>query len=259
MPVAHDRSACRQRMGCSLLLMVAAASLSWAVPTKAQFGLGGIVYDPTNYAQNVLTAARTLEQINNQIRMLQNQAAQLLNEARNLESLPLSVLEPLQQQMRQTQQLLAKAKGIALDVQTIERDFGRTYRDIDLNANQRQMVSGAHQRWQASVAAFEDALKVQAGATANIEGSRQAIDVLVSASQSSTGALQAAQAGNQLLALQAQQLSDLIASFAAMARAQSLDAANAAAAKTQAREQLRRFLNPARSNRPAPPVQRGEQ
>lgn len=26
-----------------------------------------IVYDPSNYAQNVLTAARTLEQINNQI------------------------------------------------------------------------------------------------------------------------------------------------------------------------------------------------
>jgi type IV secretion system protein TrbJ len=27
-----------------------------------------IVYDPSNYAQNVMTAARTLEQINNQIR-----------------------------------------------------------------------------------------------------------------------------------------------------------------------------------------------
>lgn len=44
------------------------------------FGFGGITCDPTNYAQNVLTAARTLEQINNQIRMLQNQATQLINE-----------------------------------------------------------------------------------------------------------------------------------------------------------------------------------
>ena len=255
MPVAHDRSANSRRIAHSLLLTVTVAFLSWAEPVPAQFGLGGIVYDPTNYAQNVLTAARTLEQINNQIRMLQNQAAQLLNEARNLEQLPLSVLEPLQQQMRQTQQLLAKARGIAHDVQVIERDFGRTYRDIDLSASQRQMVSGAHQRWHASVAAFEDALKVQAGATANIEGSRQAIDVLVSASQSSTGALQAAQAGNQLLALQSQQLSDLIATFAAMARAQTLDAASAAAAKAQSREQLRRFLNVGKSNRTAAPIQ----
>src|SRR5690606_22566785 len=34
-------------------------------PAHAQFG--GVVFDPSNYAQNVLTAARTLQQINNQI------------------------------------------------------------------------------------------------------------------------------------------------------------------------------------------------
>ena len=32
-----------------------------------------IVFDPSNYAQNVLTAARALQQINNQITSLQNQ------------------------------------------------------------------------------------------------------------------------------------------------------------------------------------------
>lgn len=253
MPAAGYRSPYRKPVGRHLLMIAAAAGLCWTVPATAQFGLGGIVYDPTNYAQNVLTAARTLEQINNQIRMLQNQATQLINEARNLENLPLSVLEPLQQQMRQTQQLLSRAKGIALNVQAIERDFGRTYRDVSLNASQRQLVMDAEKRWQATVSAFEDALKVQAGTVGNIEGSRQAIEVLVSASQSSTGALQAAQAGNQLLALQAQQISDLIASFAAMARAQSLDAASAATAKALAREQLRRFLGPARRNAAASP------
>jgi len=104
------------------------------------------------------------------------------------------------------------------------------------------MVNGAEGRWQSSVAAFEDALKVQAGAVGNIEGARSAVQSLIAASQSSTGALQAAQAGNQLLALQSQQLADLTATVAALGRAQSLDAAGAAAAKAQAREQLRRFL-----------------
>ncbi len=104
------------------------------------------------------------------------------------------------------------------------------------------MVEGAEARWQNSVAAFEDALKVQAGTVANIEGSREALGSLVSASQSATGALQAAQAGNQLLALQARQLADLTATLAATGRAQALDAAERAAAKAQAREQLRRFL-----------------
>src|SRR6185369_5499304 len=49
-----------------------------------------IVFDPNNYAQNVLTAARELQQINNQITSLQNQAQMLINQAKNLASLPYS-------------------------------------------------------------------------------------------------------------------------------------------------------------------------
>ncbi len=222
-------------------MMMVASGVTIATPAHAI-----IVYDPSNYAQNVLTAARTLEQINNQIRQLQNQATSLINEAKNLTSLPLTVLEPLQQQIRQTQQLLARAQGIAYDVQQIEREFGRQYKDMDLTGSQRAMVQGAEERWRGSVAAFEDALKVQASAVGNIEGARTAAQSLVTASQSATGALQAAQAGNQLLAVQSQQLADLTATVAALGRAQSLDAANAAAAKRQAREQLRRFLAPGR-------------
>jgi P-type conjugative transfer protein TrbJ len=201
-----------------------------------------VVYDPSNYAQNVLTAARTLQQINNQIRQIQNQAQSLLNQARNLESLPLDLGNSIQQQLRQTQQLVQQAQGIAYNVQNIETRFGTQYKSIDLSASDAALVSGAQERWQTSVAAFEDALKVQAGAVGNIEGTRTAVGSLVSASQSSQGALQAAQAGNQLLALQSQQLADLTATVAAQGRAQALDAAKDAAAKVQAREQLRRFL-----------------
>ncbi|MCF8882729.1 P-type conjugative transfer protein TrbJ [Erythrobacter sp. SN021] len=227
-----------------VVLACAGSGALVSAPAHAQFG--GIVYDPSNYAQNVLTAARTLEQINNQIRMLQNQANSLVNEARNLQSLPLTVLQPLQDQIRQTQQLLQQAQRIAYDVREIEATFDAQYKNIPLNASQQTMVNGAEARWQNSVAGFEDALKVQAGAVANIEGSREAVGNLVSASQSATGALQAAQAGNQLLAVQAGQLADLTATLAAMSRAQALDAAESAAAKAQAREQLRRFL----ANRP---------
>ena len=160
-------------LAASAALVAGGAATVVSTPAQAQFG--GIVYDPSNYAQNVLTAARTLEQINNQIRMLQNQATSLINQAKNLERLPTSILQPLQDQIRQTQQLLGQAQRIAYDVREI-------------------------------------------------------------------GALQAAQAGNQLLALQARQLADLTATLAASSRAQALDAADRAAARRQAREQLRRFL-----------------
>jgi hypothetical protein len=64
------------------------------------------------------------------------------------------------------------------------------------------------------------------------------------------GALQATQAGNQLLALQAQQLADLTALVAANGRAQALSDAERAAAAEQGQEQRRRFLTPGSGYQP---------
>ena len=134
-------------MGTALAL----ASTSALVSTPAHAQFGGIVYDPSNYAQNVLTAARTLEQINNQIRMLQNQATSLINEAKNLQSLLLTIVQPLQDQIRQTQQLLNEAQRIAYDVRTIEGAFEQHYKNVPLGASQRAMVEGAEARFAARV------------------------------------------------------------------------------------------------------------
>ena len=75
----------------------------------------------------------------------------------------------------------------------------------------------------------------------NLDDTHTSIDTLVGASQSASGALQVAQAGNQLLALQSQQLADLTAAVAAQGRAQALDAARDAAIEAEARERFRRF------------------
>jgi P-type conjugative transfer protein TrbJ len=208
------------------------------------------VFDPSNYAQNLLTAARTLEQINHQITALQNQAQSLVNEARNLEGLPFSALQALQTQLAQTRALIDQAKGVALRVTDIEAAFQGAYRSADLSVSSQGLVADAKTRWTNSVAAFQDALKVQAGVVGNLEGSRTELGHLVTASQSASGALQAAQAGNQLLALQSQQLSDLLVLLAAQGRAQTLEAAQRAAAQDQAREQLRRFLTPGAGYQP---------
>jgi len=78
----------------------------------------------------------------------------------------------------------------------------------------------------------------------NITTSRTTMNGLTTASQSATGALQAAQATNQLLGLVSQQLADLIAVMAAQSRAQSLSAAAEATNQDQAATQLNRFLTP---------------
>ncbi|AXB76580.1 P-type conjugative transfer protein TrbJ [Novosphingobium sp. P6W] len=210
-----------------------------ASPANAQFG--GVVYDPTNYASNVLQAARALQQINNQITQIQQQASSLVNEARNLESLPASTLTTLQGQVESTRALLGQAQRIAYNVQSIQGAFSDRYKGAALQGDHARMIANADARWQDSVGSFEDALSVQAGVVANIGGTRSSIDTLVGASQSASGALQAAQAGNQLLALQSQQLADLTAALAAQGRSQALDAARGAAIEAEARERFRRF------------------
>ena len=217
-----------------------------APPAAAQW----IVYDPTNYVQNVLTAARTLEQINNQITSLQNEATMLINQARNLASLPYSSLQQLQQSVQRTQQLLQQAQNIAFDVQQIDQAFQQQYGNVSLSATQQQLVADARSRWQNTVGGLQDAMRVQAGVVGNIDTNRAQMSALVGQSQGATGAMQATQAGNQLLALQAQQLADLTALLAANGRATALTEAERAAAAEQGREQRRRFLTPGSSYQP---------
>src|SRR3546814_1795218 len=189
-------------------------------------------------------------QINNQIQQIQNHATSLITEAKNLASLPVSTLSTLQQQVNQTRQLLSEAQRIAYDVQSIQQAFEGRYKGSALTGDHAQMVANANARWEDSVGALEDALRVQAGVVGNIDGTRTSIDTLVGASQSASGALQAAQAGNQLLALQSQQLADLTAAVAAQGRAQAPESARNAANEAEASERVRRFRGKSRNEPP---------
>lgn len=230
------------RRSLAAVLLASAIAVSPAVtpPAHAIFGFGDIVYDPANHAENILTAARTLQQINNQIQQLQNEAQVLINQARNLTSLPYSALAQLQSTFQRTQFLLSQAQRIAYDVAAIEDAFTDLYGTAAAAGDFDAMIANAEERWQTSVAGFEDALRVQAGVVGNIDDARAEMSALVTRSQSATGALQA---GNQILALQSQQIADLTAAIAAQNRAQSLEAARAASAEAQARENLARFLD----------------
>src|SRR5580704_15592216 len=214
-----------------------------SAPAEAQFG-SSIVFDPTNYGQNVLTAARELQQVNNELQSLENQATSLVNQARNLTSLPYSSLSTLDQSILQTEQLLTQAQRIAYNVSTINQAFSQTYpASYAATTSSQQLMADAQTRWQNSLAGFQDAMNVQATAVQNLNSTHSQIDALIGTSQSATGALQAAQSGNQLIGLQTTQLADLTAVMAAIARAQSLEGARTVANQAQAQQQLTNFMN----------------
>jgi len=209
-----------------------------AVSARAQLA----VFDPTNYAQNVLQAARALQQVNNQITSLQHEAQSLINQARNLTSLPVSVLSQIQQTVARTRTLIQQAQNIAYDVGQVDHAFQSLYGSVSMTASDASLVTEAQNRWRNTVAGLQDAMRTQATVLGNATSYQAQVSTLVTASQGADGALAATQAGNQLLALQAQQLGDLTALLASQARAQDLQAAEDATAAAQAAEQRRRFL-----------------
>lgn len=222
------------------LLAVAVAALIGAIPVAhAQW----VVIDPTNLAQNILTAAHTLEQINNQIKQLQNEAQSLMNEARNLASLPFNVVNRLRSNLDTTRQLIAQARGLAFDIQNMDQQFAQLYPEqYAASVSGNQMFQDAHQRWQNTLQGLQTAMRMQAQVSQNLNQDEGVLADLVDQSQSATGALQAMQATNQLLALQAKQSIQTQQLQLTQGRAASLELARQAAAVERGREVTRRFI-----------------
>ena len=224
-----------KRVSRFLLGLLAAPSLGLADPAAAQI----VVFDPNNYAQNLVQAAHALEQIQNQIVGLQNQAQMLLNQGRNLQPLSLSVGSALQSDMGRVNGLLADAGRIANSVSAVRSEFDRNYSGA---GSDQALAAAATARWQNSLEAFRHVLEVQATVAGAVSATQSQAGQLVDQSQSAAGALQVSQAGNQLMAVQAKQLADLTAIIAAQSRAEALEAAGRTVAAAEAKARLERFL-----------------
>ena len=222
-----------------LIAAVVATMLCAATTVHAQ----RVVIDPTNLVQNTLTAIRTLEQINNQIQQLQNEARMLTNQARNLASLPFNVVSRLRSNLATTQRLIARAKGMAYDVARMDQDFQRLYPEqYAATVSGDQMYRDTQERWKNTLNGLQTTMQMQAQASQNLSDDESVLADLVGKSQSAVGALQAMQATNQLLALQAKQSIQTQRLNITQDRAASLELARQAAAVERGREVNRRFL-----------------
>ena len=201
------------------------------------------VFDAANYSQNLLTAIRTLQMINNQVQQLQNEAQMLINMARHLERLDYSSLSQLNQAISQINILMQQAQGIAFDVQAAEQAFARYFPEqYQATVTYDELAADARQRWQYSMDAFRQTLRVQSHISQGVVADQQLLSALVSESQGAVGMLQAQQSTNQLIALTSQQTAKTHQLLAAQYRADALDRARRAAAQEQARAQFRRFI-----------------
>lgn len=221
------------------LASIAATAFVPVTPAQAQF----TVFDPSNYSQNLLTAARTLQQINNQIRSLQNEAQSLINQAKNLSRVSFPELQAITKSLRQVDQLMGEAHGIQFKIANVDQQFRQLFpQSFNQALTSDQHVIDARGRLDTSMAALRQTVGVQAQIVENIASDSTTLDGIVARSQGAEGALQVSQATNQLLALVAKQQFQLQNLMAAQFRADAIERARRVQSESDARAATQKFL-----------------
>lgn len=210
-----------------------------AVPAHAQW----VVTDPGNLVQNVLTAARSLLQVKNQVEQLKHEAQSLQNEARNLRALDYNSLGDLRRALEATDRLIAEAEGLGFEVSRVEQQFKTLYPDTyDPNLPGSRLLTDAREHWRNSLEALRTAVRVQAQVQENFRTDESVLGDLVARSQGAAGALEATQAGNQLLALSIRQQLQAQQLAISEGRAVAAESARTVAAAERARAVRVKFL-----------------
>jgi P-type conjugative transfer protein TrbJ len=225
----------------ALLVGSAVAVGALAVPATPAMAIP--VFDSANYAQNLVQAARALEQINHQMESLQNEAAMLRNMARNLERVDFPELERVRSAMDRIGQLMGEAREIDFSVRGLDERVRSMFPGAGSEILSRdERVAAARERLDAATVGYRQAIGVQAQVAENVREDAALLAELAARSQGSAGSLQVQQSANQLAALGIKQQLQLQQLMAAEFRGSAIERARRTQAEQEGRAATRRFL-----------------
>lgn len=235
----------RTRLLNALLLSLAAPALTSLAPQQALAQV--VVHDPSNHAENLLAAARMLEQIEHQIAALEQQAKMLSRGT-------LQLSPDLSRTIDEAEALFRRGEGLSHDIARIGGEIEALYPET-WEAYALEDVMSQSERWaEESRRSLTRAMTAQAQAAAGLSATRQRLDAALAASQGAEGQTSAVQAGNQLLGLSAAQLAGIEALMIAEGRALQAERMERLAREARAEEIRARAFPAARPE--APPAAR---
>ncbi len=201
------------------------------------------VFDPANYGQNLLTAARTLEQINNQIRQLQNQVLMIQRMDQNLVRIGSTISPDLQRTLADIQTQLRAGDGIALRLQATQGGYQQLFpQQVSAALSSDDVLRNAKSRWDEEYAAFKRSALLQGQIADSVDADTRLLSDAMARSRDAAGALEAAQAGNELTGLSVKQSLALQSLLAAQHRAETLTRARDLATEDEARQRFKTFV-----------------
>ena len=201
------------------------------------------VFDPLNYQENLLSAVRALEQINNQVKQLQAQAQMILRMDQNLQRLETSLSPDLRRTLDQLKTELKAGEGLALTVRQTQAQYEQLFpKQLSDALTGNDVLAKAKNRWDEEYASLQRSAVMQAQTADGIAIDTGLLDDAMSRSQAASGALDVAQAGNELTALGVKQSLQVQGLLAAQARAETLQRARDLATENEARQRFTTFV-----------------
>jgi P-type conjugative transfer protein TrbJ len=201
------------------------------------------VFDPANYQENLLSSARALEEINNQVRQLQNQVQVILRMDQNLLRLGSTISPDLQRALGDIQTQLRAGDGIALRLQATQNGYERLFpREVSASLSTDDVLRNAKNRWDEEYAALRRAALMQGQIGDGIDVDVRLLGDAMARSKNAAGALEVAQAGNELTGLSVKQALQLQSLLAAQQRAEAFAKARDLATEDEARQRFKSFV-----------------
>jgi type IV secretion system protein TrbJ len=191
------------------------------------------VIDPANLAQSIVQVGHMVSQLRNQVQQIDQATAMLRKN-------PLELSPELSRQIGETRALFQSVQGIAFEARQLGAQvralYPETWEDYDLAG-----VLGQSDAWmRESRRSIEQAMEAEARAAERIEETRGRVDRALQSSSAAEGQTGAIQASNQLLGIQASQLTEIHALLIAQGRALETERMERIAREERAREIQRR-------------------
>ena len=201
------------------------------------------VFDPANYQQNLLTAARALEQINNQVRQLQNQVLMIARMDQNLVRLGSTISPDLQRTLGDIQNQLRAGEGIACGCRQPKTATSNCSHARSPRRSRPTTCSAMRKnRWDEEYAGLRRAALLQGQIADSVDTDTRLLGDAMARSRNAAGALEVAQAGNELTGLSVKQSLALQSLLAAQHRAETLTRARDLATEDEARQRFKSFV-----------------
>ena len=247
----------KTRKGRVLLAFTAVLIMLMVVvnPVHAILGVGDIVFDPANYVQNLQIAIESVQEVANEYIQIENEFAQLADDARNLtaDHTGIAGLHTTYQNLLNLNNYL---NVLITDYAQAQAVWDRTFPKFAAYNGQISASAYAdhvNQTWQNTNTALLNSVTSNALVVSNHGITKTTVDNLLSSSDTASGALQAAQIGHKLAAVQVEQLAEISQIMSQSANAQAsycryqMDKDDQAQTEAASMQQLQNINNPSSS------------